>query len=125
MRLPATLAVLALLVAGCGSDTDSPEGPPTSPGAPAEKPAGSKGKNTVVMKDIEFKPKEITVKVGTPVTWVNEESIEHDTVSETGEWKSDLFGQGGSYRYMPDKPGTFKYVCSVHPGMEGTLTVTK
>ncbi|HEX8102993.1 MAG TPA: plastocyanin/azurin family copper-binding protein [Solirubrobacteraceae bacterium] len=123
MRLPVALTVLALAVAGCSSDTDSPEGPAENPGAPAKQSAGSKGKNTITMKNIEFSPKELTVKVGEPVTWVNEESIEHNAVAKSGEFKSELFGQGGTYKYKPTKPGTIKYVCTVHPGMEGTLKV--
>jgi plastocyanin len=38
---------------------------------------------------------------------------------------SKAFGGGGSYSYTPRKPGTIKYVCTLHPGMDGTLVVTK
>lgn len=121
----AAVLALALALAGCSSDTDSKEGPPTSTGAPAEKPAGSKGKTTVTMKDIEFKPKDLQVKVGEKVTWVNEDPVEHNAVADDDEFKSELFSEGGTYSYTPKEAGTIKYVCTVHPGMEGTLTVTK
>ena len=112
------LATTALLAAGCGGDDEASESTP----APA---SDSGGGNTVVMKDIKFVPEEITVKAGSAITWTNEDSAPHDVVNaEDGqEPKSDLFGKGKTYEFTPEKPGTIKYVCTVHPGMEGTITV--
>jgi plastocyanin len=124
-RLPAlcAAAAAALALAACGSDTDTPTGAAENQGAPAEQPAGSKDGTTVTMRDIEFKPKDLKVKVGDTVKWVNEDGVDHDAVAKNDEFKSDLFGQGGSYTYKTEKAGKIEYVCSVHPGMEGTLTV--
>ena len=36
----------------------------------------------------------------------------------------DNFGQGGTYSYTPTKPGKIEYTCTLHPGMDGELTVT-
>ena len=113
------LATTALLAAGCGGDDDASES-----SSPAPSSASGDG-NTVVMKDIKFVPEEITVKAGTAITWTNEDSAPHDVVNaEDGqEPKSDLFGKGKTYEFTPSEPGTIKYVCTVHPGMEGTITV--
>ena len=112
------LATTTLLAAGCGGDDEASESTTT----PA---AGSAAGNRVVMKDIKFVPEAITVEAGTAITWTNEDSAPHDVVNaEDGqEPKSDLFGKGKSYEFTPSKPGTIKYVCTVHPGMEGTITV--
>ena len=113
----------ALAAAGCSSKVETTTAPAENPGAPAKKPAGTKSDSTVTMRDIEFKPENITVKAGETVKWINEDSIEHDAVAENGEFKSELFGQQGTYAYKAEKAGKIRYVCTVHPGMEGTITV--
>jgi plastocyanin len=42
---------------------------------------------------------------------------------EGADFESDTFGEGGTFSYTPDRPGTIAYVCTIHPGMDGTLTV--
>ena len=123
-RLPVLCAAAAALAAaGCSSKVETTTAPAENQGAPAEQPAGSKDGTTVTMRDIEFKPSNITVKVGDTVKWINEDSIEHDAVAENGEFKSELFGQQGTYAYKTKKAGKIAYVCSIHPGMEGSITV--
>ena len=120
-------ACLALLAIGCGGDDDSPSGGggsnQPSGGAPSEEPA-AKGGTEVSMKDIEFDPSEVTVKVGDTVTWVNDDSVGHDVTAD--EFKSGEPGamQGGdTFEHKFEKAGTFQYVCSVHPGMDGSVVV--
>jgi len=80
----------------------------------------------IKMQNIAFEPKSATAKVGQKVTWTNEDSTDHNVTAQAGEtFKSKDFGKGGTYSYKLDKPGTIKYVCTIHPGMEATLTVTK
>lgn len=78
------------------------------------------------MKSIQFDPKEDTVKVGQTVTWTNDDSVDHNVTATSGaDFKSDDFGNGKTYTFKATKPGTIKYTCTIHPGMDGTLTVTK
>ena len=78
------------------------------------------------MKNIQFAPKDVTVKVGQTVKWVNQDTVDHNVTAKSGaSFKSDLFGNGASYEWKATKAGTMKYVCTVHPGMDGTMTVTK
>ena len=123
--LSATLAALLLGLAGCGGGTDeeTTTGPASNPGASESAPGAAAG-DKIVMKDIEFQPKDKKVKVGDTVTWVNEDAVEHDAAATEGaDFKSELFGKGKTFEWKADKAGTVKYVCTVHPGMEGTLTV--
>ena len=79
---------------------------------------------TINMQNIQFSPKTETVKVGEKVTWVNKDSVDHDVKAESGaSFSSDQFGQGGTSSFTPTKAGEIKYVCTLHPGMDGTLTV--
>lgn len=116
------LAALALLPAGCGGSDD----PATTATQPA---AGAKASGDVVtvgMKDIQFTPKAVSVKVGQTVRWVDEEDVPHNVTATKGEtFRSDTFSKDGSYEFKPTKAGTISYVCTIHPGMDGTLTVTR
>jgi plastocyanin len=123
------LACLALVAAGCGDDDEEPA-PAGGGGATAtqeEETGGTSASGEVVidMKDFQFEPKNATVKVGQTVKWVNQDSAPHDaTDEEGGQFKSDQFGKGESYEFTAEKAGKIDYVCTLHPGMEGTLTVT-
>ncbi len=138
--LSTLLAVLALaLAAGCGDDDEADGGnvaAPTTPEAtePADPGAGDTeppavdgeagGAVAIGMRNIQFDPAEATVKAGQAVTWTNNEDIPHNVVAQEGaDFESDTFGKGGTFSYTPEAAGTISYVCTIHPGMDGTLTV--
>jgi plastocyanin len=78
------------------------------------------------MKNIAFAPTSVTVKVGQKITWTNDDSVDHNVTAKSGaSFASSNFGQGGTYSYTPTKAGTITYVCTIHPGMDGTIIVTK
>ena len=80
---------------------------------------------TIKMQSIQFAPKTQAVKVGQTVSWVNEDGVDHNVTAQSGAtFKSNDFGQGGTYTFKPTKAGTIAYVCTIHPGMTGTLNVT-
>jgi plastocyanin len=119
------LALLALAAAGCGSSNkSSSSSDSTSSPAPATSTASGGGGGTVTidMKNIQFSPSSATVKVGQTVKWVNQDSAPHNVTG--GPLHSKTFGQGGSFTFTPKKAETISYVCTVHPGMKATLTVT-
>jgi plastocyanin len=124
-RLALLLATLALVAAGCGGDDDTDTGATEAqPTATADAGGGaaSSGEVAISMKNIQFDPAEATAKVGQKVVWTNDDSAPHNVVG--GPIKSETFGQGETFEYTPDKAGTIEYVCTIHPGMEGKLTVT-
>jgi plastocyanin len=125
-RLLAPLAAAALALAACGDDEEAPTAstpaePTTS--APAAPATGGEAVE-IGMRNLQFEPRDVTVKAGTTVTWKNNEEIPHNVVAEEGaEFESDTFGKDGTYEFEAAEPGTVKYVCTLHPGMDGTLTV--
>jgi plastocyanin len=138
-RLLSAAACLALggaLAAGCGSSSSSSSNsssastpaasaPATSTPAAAA-PAAGAGTVAVSMKNIQFSPKSVTAKVGQTIKWTNGDSVDHNVTATSGEtFKSKNFAQGATYAYKLDKAGTIKYVCTIHPGMDGTIIVTK
>jgi plastocyanin len=112
----------ALAAAGCGSSNNSSS---SSSSTPAASSSSSSGEVAIKMQNIAFDPKAVTVKVGQKVTWTNDDSVDHNVTSQSGETiKSQNFGKGATFSFTPTKAGAIKYVCTLHPGMDATLTVT-
>ncbi len=128
-RLLPTFALLAALAAaGCGGGSSSGSSAPASSAPASSSPASSGGVVKVDMKNIQFDPKTITVKKGTTVEWVNEDSVNHDVTKRSGpgpQFASGTgnIGSGGTYKQTFNTPGTIQYHCTVHPGMDGTIVV--
>lgn len=113
----------ALAAAGCGSSNNSGS---SSSSTPAASSSSSSGEVAIKMQNIAFDPKAVTVKVGQKVTWTNDDSVDHNVASQSGETiKSQNFGKGATFSFTPTKAGAIKYVCTLHPGMDATLTVTR
>jgi plastocyanin len=94
--------------------------------AAASAPGAKRAGTTIVMKNVAFAPRTATGKVGEAVTWVNEDRIAHDVVATSGAtFDSDTFGPGGTFTLTATRPGTIAYVCTLHQGMNGTLTITR
>jgi plastocyanin len=122
-RIPLLLlAVIALAAAGCGSSDNSSTSDTSSSAASEPAPASGGGTVTIDMKNIQFDPSSATVKVGQTVKWVNEDDVPHNVTG--GPLKSKTFGKDGSFEFTPKKAETISYVCTIHPGMKATLTVT-
>ena len=75
----------------------------------------------VDLKGLVFKPNKLAVKRGETVTWVWREKVAHNVVF-ADKIKSKILSKG-TYTRTFDKAGTFKYVCALHPGMKGEISV--
>jgi plastocyanin len=104
-HLPAPLIVLALMHAVAFAD--------------AAAPAAS----IVMAKDFMFAPVALTVSAGSTVTWTNQDEEPHTVVSESGLFRSAALDTNQSFSLRFDKPGTYRYACSIHPRMVGTIVV--
>ncbi|MBW8798825.1 MAG: cupredoxin family copper-binding protein [Streptomyces sp.] len=96
---------------------------------PANRP--SKGApvtgTAVAIKNFAFAPATLKVPVGTTVTWTNQDTEAH-TVTSTGPGgplRSAALGTRATYRYTFTKPGTYAYLCTIHPFMTATVEVTR
>ena len=77
---------------------------------------------TVVIANLAFDPSAITVPTGTTVAWTNEDAVPHTVTSTDGAFDSGIFDPGGSFAFTFNDPGSFAYVCQLHPQMQGTVT---
>ncbi len=78
----------------------------------------------VKLEHFMFSPTSLTVPVGATVTWRNLDGEVHTTVSIDGLFRSAALDQGDEYSYTFKVAGSYRYVCSIHPQMVGTIVVT-
>ncbi len=77
----------------------------------------------VTIKAFAYGPKEITVPVGTTVTWINKDPEPHTVVDKGGKFRSSALDTDDSYTFTFTEPGTYTVFCSLHPQMTGKVTV--
>ncbi|MBV9653146.1 MAG: cupredoxin family copper-binding protein [Acetobacteraceae bacterium] len=81
----------------------------------------------VTIDNFTFSPPEITVTAGTRVTWTNRDDIPH-TVTQSGTprlMRSPPLDTGDTFDFTFDKPGEYRYFCSLHPHMQGVVVVVQ
>lgn len=120
-------AVLALGIGGCGDDEEEPASSPepaqqTESGADNSDTADVQAQD-VQMLDFEFAPPTITIAAGGEVTWVNEGQAPHDATADDDSFATELLDPGESESVTFDEPGSYSYICSIHPQMTGTIEV--
>jgi plastocyanin len=107
-RLALAGLAVASLLAACGGGDDDDDGGASDPGV-------------VRVVDNKFEPKQLEVGVGDTVTWRFEGKSAHNVTFD--DVKSDLT-KDGEFEHTFDEAGDFDYVCTVHPGMTGTVRVS-
>jgi plastocyanin len=78
---------------------------------------------TVKIENFTFAPQNLTVKIGTTVTWDNEDDIPHTIASSTKLFRSNALDTGDKFSFTFTTPGAYQYFCSLHPHMIGTIVV--
>jgi plastocyanin len=92
--------------------------------AVASAPTQEKTAEMVVKIDhFTFSPATITVTAGSTVRWTNHDDIPHSVVSEDKSFKSKAMDTDENFSYTFTKPGTYSYLCSIHPRMTGKIIV--
>jgi plastocyanin len=87
----------------------------------AAAPAGKT--HTVIMEGVAFAPATLTVRAGDTVTWVNRDAFPHTATAQDRSFDSGEIPAARSWKTVVRKSGSFDYVCTLHPGMKGTLVV--
>jgi amicyanin len=77
----------------------------------------------VKISNFTFNPPQLTVKAGSTVTWSNDDDIPHTVTSATLAFKSAALDTDDKFSFTFSTPGTYKYFCSLHPHMTGTIVV--
>lgn len=116
--VPLLTAALLLGASACSSGDDA-----AAPDGAAEAPADAGGgEASVDIVDNDFEPAEVEVSAGGTVDWENTGEVAH-TVTFEDEDSGEL-QPGDTFSRTFEEAGEFDYVCSIHPTMEATVTVT-
>jgi len=86
---------------------------------------GAAGTRIVEIEDIAFKPRSVSVRKDTTVRWAfQDEATAHNVVSRgRPRFTSSPVKSRGTYSFRFRRAGTYRYVCTLHPGMAGRVVV--
>jgi plastocyanin len=110
--------------AGTGSASNqgsSPASGPIAPPTPAPTSIPPVSKASISIQNFAFNPAQLTIDVGTTVTWTNNDSVGHQIASNS--FNSSLLSKGDTFSQTFKTAGTFPYHCAIHPSMTGTIIV--
>ena len=88
-------------------------------------PAHGAGSRVVRIKDIDFHPATLVVHRGDRVTWrFLDHEVPHN-VTSVGKrrFRSSDSKTSGTYSLRFTRPGTYRYVCTIHANMHGEIDV--
>jgi len=79
----------------------------------------------VVIDNYKFAPADLTIPVGTTVTWVNHDAEVHTVTAADSpkSFKSSGMDTDDKFSFTFTKPGSYSYICSVHPYMMAKIIV--
>jgi plastocyanin len=83
------------------------------------------GAASVSIEGFAFAPGAARVKVGQEVTWENHDPAQHTVTQEGRGFDSGALASGETFKTTFDKPGQYRYICALHPGMKGTVLVER
>jgi plastocyanin len=117
----AGLALPGLAIAGLIFATIAGSGDVTATSAAAA-PTGP----AIAMRNVAFTPGTLHVKVGTTVTWTNDDRVPHNIIATAGaRFGSANLLEHATFRFRALRPGTIRYECTLHQGMRGTIVVSR
>jgi plastocyanin len=76
---------------------------------------------SISIANFAFNPKQSTVKIGTTVTWTNDDPAPHQIAGSI--FNSQTLNTGDSYSFTFTQAGTYDYHCAIHPSMTGQIIV--
>jgi plastocyanin len=75
------------------------------------------------MKNVNYLQSRMQITVGTTVVWTNNDPLQHTVTAVDRSFNSGLISPGKTYRHTFNKAGTYRYFCTPHPFMKGTIVV--
>jgi plastocyanin len=119
MAIASTILVILLSLSSCSPNPKATTSQ-TAPSRASQKTADV----TVKIHNFKFEPANLTIAVGKTVQFINLDEEPHTATATEGAFDSKALDTHQTWNYTATKPGTYPYICSIHPFMKGTLTVT-
>ncbi|HSM70972.1 MAG TPA: plastocyanin/azurin family copper-binding protein [Anaerolineales bacterium] len=98
------------------------EVPPTVTEAPTEAPL--EGEVFINIVNLKFNESSVTIRVGTTVTWTNNDDSEHTVTADDGLFDTSVV-DGDTFSFTFTEAGEFPYHCEIHRGMQGEIIVVE
>jgi plastocyanin len=111
LELAATVAVALALIPGSTPLLAVSAGDKAAAGA------------SVKIDNFSFGPADVSVPVGTTVTWINNDDVPHVVASDEKLFKSKALDTDDHFSFTFTKPGTYAYYCAIHPKMTAKVVV--
>ena len=111
------IAVGSLLIVVLSDDATS-----GTPDTASASQSSARGAVRIDITDFKFKPETVTVKTGTKVTWVNNDTAPH-TATARDAFDTGTLRKGDKKTVKLKQSGTYAYVCEFHPFMKATVIV--
>jgi plastocyanin len=92
---------------------------PTAPSTPAPGTSAVRAE----IQDFVFRPGRLEVAAGTTVVFTNGGGVEHSVTADGGSFDSGLIQPGGRGAITLEKPGVYRFHCTPHPFMTGSIVV--
>jgi len=122
----------SLTLASCGSgddgstvtETATETSPPEEGGGDVPAPSGDAVRSArIEIEDFAYNPDPVTIEEGGKVIWINRDSAPHTATAEDGSFDTGTLEEGKLKSETFKEPGTYAYICSIHPQMHGTVEV--
>jgi len=76
----------------------------------------------VTIKNYNFNPTTVNIRVNQTVVWRNEDPTLHDITIDSGLFDADI-EPNEEFSYQFTEAGTYPYHCDIHTSMKGTVVV--
>jgi plastocyanin len=75
------------------------------------------------IRNLAYAPANLVIDAGTTVIWRNQDQLEHTVTASDRSWDSGLIRPGATWQHTFERAGTYRFFCTPHPFMRGTITV--
>ena len=119
------LVLCNAVLAGCGGQSGGANDPVEKPGSTPQAADGKAAPVQIRIDNFTFEPAEVTIPVGTKVTWVNHDDVPHTATSSAKprQFDSGTLDTDEQFSYVFTAPGTYDYFCALHKHMTARIIV--
>jgi plastocyanin len=118
----AAMCLVAAVATACGGPGTTEKTSSATATATAS-PTATAGAAAITIAKMNF-GEPVTVSPGAQVNIKNADSVEHSVTSDTsGQFNVDVEANGQGTLTAPSAAGEYKFHCTYHPAMHGTLIV--
>ena len=122
------LLVFVFGLVACGDDGDSDTATETQTATETTEttpaPSGEAVRSAKVeIVDFAYDPDPVTIQTGGKVTWINRDAEPHTATADDASFDTGTLKEGKLKSESFKEPGTYRYICEIHPTMQGTVEV--